>query len=162
MNVDEKYEQWKAITESDFVTLFIKTWFTYIAVLRKLNPDVKVFTEDGLPRGDKPFLNAFKEGIMPIVQKCLPIDTIENEFFNMYPIGMKKVIDVFPQYFFQTFYRINEDFHFEDIDKHENESGTVKTFYRADVRIVERFCLKVYLEISGKYKWKIFQQCLLQ
>ena len=59
MRVEKKYEQWKAITESDFVTLFIKTWFTFIAVLRELNPDVEVFTKDGKPRGDKPFLNAF-------------------------------------------------------------------------------------------------------
>ena len=71
MQVERKHEQWKAITESDFVTLFIKTWFTFIAVLRELNPDVDVFTEDGMPRGDKPFLNAYKEGIMPIVQKML-------------------------------------------------------------------------------------------
>lgn len=52
MQVDRKYEQWKAVTESDFVTLFIKTWFTFIAVLRELNPDVEVFTKDGMPRGD--------------------------------------------------------------------------------------------------------------
>ena len=53
MQVDRKYEQWKAVTESDFVTLFIKTWFTFIAVLRELNPDVEVFTKDGMPRVDK-------------------------------------------------------------------------------------------------------------
>lgn len=40
MKTEKKYEQWKAITGSDFVTLFIKTWFTYIASLRELNPDV--------------------------------------------------------------------------------------------------------------------------
>ena len=74
MQVERKHEQWKAITESDFVTLFIKTWFTFIAVLRELNPDVDVFTEDGMPRGDKPFLNAYKEGIMPIVQKNINTD----------------------------------------------------------------------------------------
>ena len=28
MQVERKYEQWKAITESDFVTLFIKLFFT--------------------------------------------------------------------------------------------------------------------------------------
>ena len=73
MNEDrKKYEQWKAITESDFVTLFIKTWFTYIASLRELNPDVKVFTEEGMPRGgDKLFLNAFKDGIMNKVSGIL-------------------------------------------------------------------------------------------
>ena len=103
MQVEKKYEQWRAITESDFVTLFIKTWFTFIAVLRELNPNVKVFTEDGLPRGDKPFLNAYKESIMPIVQKSIPADFMSQELFQMYPVSMKKVMEVFPQYFFQTF-----------------------------------------------------------
>ena len=89
MQVERKYEQWKAITESDFVTLFIKTWFTFIAVLRELNPDVAVFTEDGMPRGDKPFLNAYKEGIMPIVQKNVNTDDFAQElrttrdFYNL-------------------------------------------------------------------------------
>lgn len=91
MQIEKKYEQWKAITESDFVTLFIKTWFTYIAVLRELNPSVSVFTKEWLPRGDKPFLNAFKEGIMPIVQKNLDIDSAAQELFRMYSISMKKL-----------------------------------------------------------------------
>lgn len=93
MQVERKYEQWKANTESDFVTLFIKTWFTFIAVLRGLNPDVDVFTEDGMPRGDKPFLNAYKEGIMPIVQKNINTDDFAQELFAMYPISMRKVMD---------------------------------------------------------------------
>ena len=84
----------RSITESDFVTLFIKTWFTFIAVLRELNPDVAVFTEDGMPRGDKPFLNAYKEGIMPIVQKNVNTDDFAQELFAMYPISMRKVMDV--------------------------------------------------------------------
>ena len=106
MQPEKKYEQWKAITESDFVTLFIKTWFTFIAVLRELNRDVDVFTADGAPRGDKPFLNAYKEGIMPIVQKRIDATILAQELFKMYPISMRKVMDVFPQYFFQTFFQI--------------------------------------------------------
>lgn len=76
MRVDKKYEQWKAVTESDFVTLFIKTWFTFIAVLRELNPEVQAFTDEGMPRGDKPFLNAYKDGVMPIVQRRIPSEHI--------------------------------------------------------------------------------------
>lgn len=124
MQVERKYEQWKAITESDFVTLFIKTWFTFIAVLRELNPDVNVFTEDGMPRGDKPFLNAYKEGIMPFVQKNINTDDFAQELFAMYPISMRKVMNVFPQYFFQTFFQINREFSYEekmiDLDKDGN------------------------------------------
>lgn len=66
MKTEKKYEQWKAITESDFVTLFIKTWFTYIASLRELNPDVKVFTDEGMPRGDKPFFGSMNRSITRI------------------------------------------------------------------------------------------------
>ncbi len=152
MKTEKKYEQWKAITESDFVTLFIKTWFTYIASLRELNPDVKVFTEEGMPRGDKPFLNAFKEGIMPIVQKQLPIESVAQEMFRMYPVSMRKVMDVFPQYFFQTFFRINESFNFTDKSIDIDSDGKIKERYEAHLHIVDRYCLKFYLGISGRFR----------
>lgn len=158
MNVDEKHEQWRAITESDFVTLFIKTWFTYIAVLRRLNPDVQVFTAEGLPRGDKPFLNAFQNGIMPIVQKKLPVDSIIENLFDMYPIGMKKVIKVFPQYFFQTFFRINEEFNFENIVINKDDDGNIKERYHASIKNKDRFKLSMYLGISGKYRTKSYNE----
>ena len=34
----EKYTNWRAITESDYVTMFIKTWFAFVATLRELYP----------------------------------------------------------------------------------------------------------------------------
>ena len=34
----QKYENWRAITESDYVTMFIKTWFAFVATLRELYP----------------------------------------------------------------------------------------------------------------------------
>lgn len=152
MKTEKKYEQWKAITESDFVTLFIKTWFTYIASLRELNPDVKVFTEEGMPRGDKPFLNAYRDGIMPIVQKQLPIESLAQEMFRMYSVSMRKVIDVFPQYFFQTFFRVNESFHYtyRTIDK--DAEGRFKERYELDLCIEKRFRLKFYLGMSGRFR----------
>ena len=152
MKTEKKYEQWKAITESDFVTLFIKTWFTYIASLRELNPDVKVFTDEGMPRGDKPFLNAFKDGIMPIVQKQIPIDSVAQELFQMYPVSMRKVMDVFPQYFFQTFFRINGSFNYTDKTLDVDSDGKLKERYEAHLHIVDRYCLKFYLGVSGRFR----------
>lgn len=152
MKTEKKYEQWKAITESDFVTLFIKTWFTYIASLRELNPDVKVFTGEGMPRGDKPFLNAFKDGIMPIVQKQLPVESVAQELFQMYPVSMRKVMDVFPQYFFQTFFRINESFNYTDKTLDVDSDGKLKERYEAHLHIVDRYCLKFYLGVSGRFR----------
>lgn len=158
MQVEKKYEQWKAITESDFVTLFIKTWFTFIAVLRELNPDVKVFTDDGMPRGDKPFLNAYKESLMPIVQKSIPADFISQELFCMYPISMKKVMEVFPQYFFQTFFRMNESFNYSEKIVEKDNDGKVKERYQADLHIVARYKLKLRLGVSGYVRSKNYNK----
>lgn len=152
MQVERKHEQWKAITESDFVTLFIKTWFTYIAVLRELNPEVKVFTEDGMPRGDKPFLNAYKEGIMPFVQRNVDEVTFAQELFSMYPISMRKVMDVFPQYFFQTFFQVNRSFYYQDESIDRDKEGKVKERYQAKIHIVDGNKLKLYLGMSGQFR----------
>lgn len=152
MHVEKKYEQWKAITDSDFVTLFIKTWFTFIAVLRELNPKVEVFTKDGMPRGDKPFLNAYKEGIMPFVQKNIDTDDFAQELFTMYPIGMRKVMDVFPQYFFQTFFQTNREFSYEDESIVLDKDGNLKERYQANLHIVDKHILKFYLGISGQFR----------
>lgn len=152
MQVERKYEQWKAITESDFVTLFIKTWFTFIAVLRELNPDVDVFTEDGMPRGDKPFLNAYKDGIMPFVQKNIDTDNFAQEVFAMYPISMRKVMDIFPQYFFQTFFQINRDFSYEEKAIDLDKDGSLKERYQANLHIADKHILKFHLGVSGQFR----------
>lgn len=152
MQVERKYEQWKAITESDFVTLFIKTWFTFIAILRELNPDVEVFTKDGMPRGDKPFLNAYKEGIMSFVQKNINTDDFAQELFAMYPISMRKIMDVFPQYFFQTFFTINREFSYEDVSVDRDRDGNLKERYQGNLHIVDKHILKFYFGVSGKYR----------
>lgn len=152
MRVERKYEQWKAITESDFVTLFIKTWFSFIAVLRELNPDVDVFTEEGMPRGDKPFLNAYKKSIMPFVQKKINADDFAQELFAMYPISMRKVMDVFPQYFFQTFFQINQEFSYEEKTIDQDKAGSIKERYQANLHIIDKHMLKFYFGISGQFR----------
>ena len=152
MQVDKKYEQWKAITESDFVTLFIKTWFTFIAVLRELNPEVSVFTDEGVPRGDRPFLKAYKDGIMPIVQRRLPTDHIANELFHLYPAAMKKVLSVFPQYFFQTFFLTNRDYNYEFKNIDTDADGKIKERQQLTLHIQDKCYLKMYVGFSGYFR----------
>ena len=155
-----KYEQWKAITESDFVTLFIKTWFTFIAVLRELNPNVNVFTEEGKPRGDKPFLNAYKNGVMPIVQKQISVDDISQELFRMYPLSMRKVIDVFPQFFFRTFFGINNDFKYEKREISYRPDGTIRDRYEVHIHVVKENHLKFSLGISGNFRTTTYNETI--
>lgn len=49
-----KYKNWKVVTEADFVSLFIKTWFAYISTLRVMFPEAQN------RRGDGKYINAYK------------------------------------------------------------------------------------------------------
>lgn len=55
MERNDSYKNWKAVTEADFVSLFIKTWFAYISTLRIMYPEAYN------RRGDKKYLNRYKE-----------------------------------------------------------------------------------------------------
>lgn len=158
MDIDKKYEQWKAITESDFVTLFIKTWFTFIAVLRELNPDVSPFDVNGMPKGDKPFLNAYKSNVMPIVQKELSPDVVAKELFNLYPSSLNKIIEVFPQFFFQTFFAVNRNFNLYDKSIDVDSDGNFKERYELSMTIVDDVKIRFYLGMSGKYRSKSYNE----
>lgn len=142
----EKYEHWRAITESDYVTMFIKTWFTYISVLRNVFPNIDVFTEDGKPRGDKPFLNAFKKNILPFIKERIAVESFNNILFEFYPRSMRKVFSVFSQYFFQTFYRYNVNFHFEEVE------NTDISYFKVDIKNETRDKLKFCLIVYEKYR----------
>ena len=40
MSEIQTYKNWKAVTEADFVSLFIKTWFAYISTLRVMTANI--------------------------------------------------------------------------------------------------------------------------
>ncbi len=64
----QTYKNWKAVTEADFVSLFIKTWFAYISTLRIM------FPEAYNRRGDKKYLDAYKKFYKATGYKKLIID----------------------------------------------------------------------------------------
>lgn len=149
-----KYEHWKSITESDYVTMFIKTWFAFIATLRDLNPDEKVFTEDGKPRGDRPFTNRYKEKYLSYIISKLDIITFIENTNSFYQKARKKIAKVFPQYFFQTFYRMNESFNYTDKVEEIGSAGKIKECRCIDVKLIDRFKLKGVIRTNGEYRNK--------
>lgn len=138
-----KYENWKSVTESDFVTMFIKTWFTFISVLRELNPSISPFDENGRPKGDNPYMKAYRETIMFSVIQKINIEKVKDNFYRLYPLEMKKILQVFPQYFFQTFFRVNDKYHYKnnDIIK-EQTTGKIKKRYCVDIKIEKKEYIK--------------------
>ena len=140
----QKYENWRAITESDFVTMFIKTWFAFVATLREMYPDISVFTEDGKPRGDRPFTNEYKLNHLKYVSKYLDIKELTDQLYDLYLPSRLNVAKFFPQYFFTAFYRINEDFHYtyESTQYTDTSKTVIKDRLHIDMVVVDRFNVK--------------------
>lgn len=107
MVLDNAYENWKAVTEADFVSLFIKTWFAYISTLRVM------FPEAYNRRGDKKYLDAYKKFYRTAGYKKLVIDeNIMASIEKVYQEGRNVITKKYPEYYLWDFYNINEDFEF--------------------------------------------------
>lgn len=101
----QTYKNWKAVTEADFVSLFIKTWFAYISTLRVM------FPEAHNRRGDGKFLNAYREYYIREGKKKFVVDTrIMGHIETLYREGRKVIMEKYPEYYFLDFYRVNEEF----------------------------------------------------
>ncbi len=160
----EKYTNWRAITESDYVTMFIKTWFAFVATLRSLYPDIDVFAADGKPRGDRPFTQKLKEADLIEISKLIKIEDFVDVLVKAYNPSREKIAKIFPQYFFTSFYKVNEAFHYRD-DKFEYEEqsdGTKKVKDRVHIDIVneKRWDLSINLQINGKYSKKNYRESI--
>lgn len=147
MEKKEKYKNWKIITEADYITLFIKTWFTYIAILRELFPKEKIFDENGKPKGDNPFLKKFKQEVLPIIQHKIRTSEIEKFYISFYSLVMKKTIETFPRYFFKSFYWINEEFKYYQTFSEATTDKTIISFNQKN----NKLSLKLQI-INNKYK----------
>lgn len=143
----EKYKNWKIITEADYITLFIKTWFTYIAILRELFPKEKIFDENGKPKGDNPFLKKFKQEVLPIIQHKIKTSEIEKFYISFYSLAMKKTIETFQKYFFRSFYYINEEFKYYQESSETVEDKTIISFNQKKDKLTLN--LKI---INNRYK----------
>ncbi len=107
MTPDKTYINWKTVTEADFVSLFIKTWFAYISTLRTM------FPEAYNRRGDKKYLDAYKEFYRTAGYKKLIVDeNVMASIEKVYQEGRSVIVKKYPEYYLWDFYNINEDFDF--------------------------------------------------
>lgn len=101
------YKNWKAVTEADFVSLFIKTWFAYISTLRVM------FPEAYNRRGDKKYLDAYKRFYESTGCKKLSVDeNMMGAIEKIYREGRNVIVAQYPEYYLWDFYHINEDFYY--------------------------------------------------
>lgn len=101
------YDNWKAITESDFVTLFIKTWFAFVATLRELYPENRPYY---LAAGDSPLVSSYKKDFCDDIHFLCSYDAIEENLCRVYKYGLRMISTKYPRFLQADFYQINESF----------------------------------------------------
>lgn len=107
MERNDSYKNWKAVTEADFVSLFIKTWFAYISTLRIMYPEAYN------RRGDKKYLNKYKEFYRTEGYRRFNVDkNVMASIEKVYQEGRNVIINNYPEYYLWDFYKINDDFEF--------------------------------------------------
>ena len=102
------YENWKAVTESDFVTLFIKTWFAFVATLRELYPDsIKPYYQAS---GDAPCLSAYKRRFSEDFYFLCNYSQIETSVHSVYRKGLTITCEKYPRFLIPDFFSMNNAF----------------------------------------------------
>lgn len=148
MPENQTYKNWKAVTEADFVSLFIKTWFAYISTLRIM------FPEAYNRRGDKKYLNAFKDYYKRNSAKYSVVnDSLNNSIAQLYCDGRKIIMEKYPEFYLWDFYRVNEDFKytFKDVPPDKSDSLIIMLKLVRNRGTVHNFSINGFVEMFGKY-----------
>lgn len=104
----QKYESWRAITESDYVTMFIKTWFAFVATLRELYP--KDNLKDVIGKGDKVYLNPYLDDFQNKFYYYNSLDVVKDNILKVYKLGRCFTIEniKYNRFFSEDFYAVNK------------------------------------------------------
>ena len=107
-SIQHTYDNWRKVTEADFVTLFIKTWFSFVATLRERYHDyAKPYYEAA---GDKPFLSQYKNEFADNFSFLMKYSCVEAEMIHTYRFGLKMISKNYPRFLVDDFHRINQSF----------------------------------------------------
>ena len=104
------YDNWRAITESDFVTLFIKTWFAFVATMRVLHP---LQLTDSVLSGDGKYILKYKDNFPVEYFPLMNYEAIKDDFYKVYRDGMKIVSEKYTDFILKDFFEINPQFEWE-------------------------------------------------
>lgn len=75
------YDNWKSITESDFVTLFIKTWFAFVSTLREMYPAEILYYQ---ATGDSRYISPYKREFSQKIAYRLNYADIKYHLYEVY------------------------------------------------------------------------------
>lgn len=98
------YNNWKSITESDFVTLFIKTWFAFVSTLREMYPAEIPYYQ---ATGDSRYISPYKKEFSQNISYLLKYTDVKYNLYEVYKHGMNIIADRYPRFVVDDFYSLN-------------------------------------------------------
>ncbi len=139
----QKYENWRAITESDYVTMFIKTWFAFVATLREFNPVEDINKIIG--KGDSIFINPYLEDFEQKYYIYNVFESVKYNILKVYQLGRQYVLEneKYYRFFNEDFYSLNHSFVFKKEDEH----------YCCTVKLKEKNILAIRIVIKDSEYW---------
>lgn len=149
------YQNWRAVTEADFVSLFIKTWFAYISTLRVMLPEAKN------KRGDGKYLKCYKDHYKGSASHRIIVDEqIQSHIESVYSQGRKIIMDQYPEYYLWDFYRINDKFEysFKDIPPDKSDCLVVGMKMNKNRGAKRGYTLSGFIRFWGEYYKKEYSE----
>lgn len=99
--MSHKFENWKFSVEIDYLSMYIKTWFAFLATAKELYP------ESISMQGDGSLINKYKEELtVPLNYE----ESINPYIENVFRVGVEIIKRDFPESFFGYFYLLNKKF----------------------------------------------------
>ena len=94
----------------------------------------------------------------------MSVEEFSNIICKLYVLSREKFVKIFPQYFFSSFYKMNEDFHYQDdkLEYGEQADGTKRVKDRVHIDIVneKRWDLSINFQINGEYSKKNYRESI--
>jgi len=105
-SIREKYLNWLSLIETDYITMFIKTWFTFLASLQEL-----INNTSGRSIGDSGILNEYKNRLFEEINIQIDEELIKT-VLKAYSQAKNKCLnsDIFLEDYFEIFYSYNDEY----------------------------------------------------
>ena len=136
--------KWKMLIDTDYITLFVKTWFAFLSSIKTI---IK-FEKTEILRGDSILLSKYTKSLVSIIEKdMVEYEANEKEMVDvlrMFKIGLKLLPKELPFSIFGLYMQINE--------KIENKEVYDNKIYKAGISIKnkDKKNLSVYLYVYIK------------
>jgi hypothetical protein len=110
-NIGEKYLNWLSLIETDYITMFIKTWFTFLASLQELANQGIINNINNTNKEDRQILEGYKSKLFEDISIQID-DDFKKNVLKAYLQAKEYALssDNFLKDYFEIFYSYNETY----------------------------------------------------